>query len=44
MGAPTPGFGWRFCLANGFEGTDLTQNNLYVMVYYPGRTRHGTAA
>ncbi len=34
-GAPAPGFAWSFSFGNGFEGTDLTQNNLYVMVYYP---------
>ena len=32
---PAPGFGWSFSFGNGFEGTDLVQNNLYVMVYYP---------
>jgi len=34
-GAPSPGFAWSFSFGNGFQGTDLTQNNLYVMVYYP---------
>ena len=27
--------GWSFSFGNGFAGTDLTQNNLYVMVHYP---------
>ncbi len=26
---------WSFSFGNGFEGTDLIQNDLYVMVYYP---------
>ena len=34
-GAPAPGFAWSFSFGNGFEGTDLIQNDLYVMVYYP---------
>ncbi|HXR13254.1 MAG TPA: hypothetical protein VN740_01260 [Solirubrobacteraceae bacterium] len=29
---------WSFSFGNGFLGTDLTQNSLYVMVYYPGPT------
>lgn len=32
---PAPNFGWSFSFGNGFEGTDLMANNLYVMVYYP---------
>ncbi|MGD0985095.1 MAG: hypothetical protein ABSA65_14965 [Acidimicrobiales bacterium] len=35
QGAPAPGFAWSFSFGNGFQGTDLDQNNLYVMVYYP---------
>lgn len=32
---PAPGFGWSFSFGNGFEGTDIVGNNLYVMVYFP---------
>jgi hypothetical protein len=32
---PAPGFEWSFSFGNGFEGTDVLANNLYVMVYYP---------
>ncbi len=32
---PAPNFGWSFSFGNGFEGTDLMVNDLYVMVYYP---------
>jgi hypothetical protein len=35
---PAPGFGWSFSFGNGFQGTDLQTNGLYVMVYYPGPT------
>jgi hypothetical protein len=34
---PAPGFQWSFSFGNGFEGTDLTGNNLYLMVYSPDR-------
>jgi hypothetical protein len=33
---PADGFEWNFSFGNGFEGTNLVGNNLYVMVYYPG--------
>ncbi len=36
-GAPAPGFAWSFSFGNGFQGTDLTRNQLYVMVYHPGK-------
>jgi hypothetical protein len=26
---------WSFSFGNGFQGTDIVKNNLYVMVYYP---------
>ena len=26
---------WSFSFGNGFQGTDILANNLYVMVYYP---------
>ncbi len=32
---PAPGFGWSFSFGNGFQGTDVVDNDLYVMVYYP---------
>lgn len=36
QGAPTNGQQWSFSFGNGFQGTDLTSNYLYVMVYFPG--------
>ena len=33
--APAPNFGFSFSFGNGFEGTDVVGNDLYVMVYYP---------
>ncbi|HEX3453096.1 MAG TPA: hypothetical protein VHS03_00610 [Gaiellaceae bacterium] len=36
VGEPVPNQG-SFSFGNGFKGTDLLQNELYVMVYYPGR-------
>jgi hypothetical protein len=32
---PAQGFEWNFSLGNGFQGTNLGGNALYVMVYYP---------
>jgi hypothetical protein len=32
---PAEGFEWNFSFGNGFQGTNLVGNNLYVMVYYP---------
>ena len=32
---PGDGFEWNFSLGNGFQGTNLLGNALYVMVYYP---------
>lgn len=32
---PAPDFAWSFSFGNGFEGTDLQKNDLYVMVYSP---------
>lgn len=37
-GAPAKGFQWSFSFENGFQGTDRTQNELYVIVYYPAAT------
>jgi hypothetical protein len=36
-----PGFEWSFSFGNGFQGTDVVGNSLYVMVYAPdgGTTR-----
>ena len=34
-GAPQPGFQWSFSFGNGYQGTDLMQNRLFVTVYYP---------
>jgi len=34
-GEPAPDFQWSFSFGNGFQGTDVVQNTLYVMVYYP---------
>jgi hypothetical protein len=32
---PAENFEWNFSFGNGFEGTNLLANDLYVMVYYP---------
>jgi hypothetical protein len=32
---PADGFEWNFSLGNGFQGTNLVGNNLFVMVYFP---------
>ena len=32
---PPDGFEWNFSFGNGFQGTNLVGNNLFVMVYYP---------
>jgi hypothetical protein len=32
---PASGFEWNFSFGNGFEGTNLVQNYLYVIVYFP---------
>jgi hypothetical protein len=32
---PANGFEWNFSFGNGFEGTNLLGNDLYVIVYYP---------
>jgi len=33
---PAENFEWNFSFGNGFQGTNLITNNLYVIVYYPG--------
>jgi hypothetical protein len=33
---PFDGFEWNFSFGNGFEGTNLLANDLYVIVFYPG--------
>jgi hypothetical protein len=35
---PADNFEWNFSFGNGFQGTNLLANNLYVMVYYPDLT------
>jgi hypothetical protein len=37
---PAQGFEWNFSLGNGFQGTNLVGNALYVMVYYPESGPH----
>jgi len=32
---PADGFEWNFSLGNGFQGTNLVGNSLFVIVYYP---------
>jgi hypothetical protein len=32
---PASGFEWSFSFGNGFQGTDVKKNDLYVMVYFP---------
>jgi len=32
---PANGFEWNFSLGNGFQGTNLVGNDLFVMVYFP---------
>jgi hypothetical protein len=32
---PAPGFGASFNFGDGFQGSDVAANNLYVMAYYP---------
>lgn len=32
---PADGFQWSFSFGNGFQGTDVHHNDLYVMVYFP---------
>jgi hypothetical protein len=34
---PVAGFQFSYSLGNGFQGTDIFQNDLYVTVYYVGR-------
>ncbi len=33
---PAPNFQWSFSFGNGFEGTDLLQNDLYATAYFVG--------
>jgi hypothetical protein len=40
---PVPNFEWSFSFGNGFQGTDLMVNDLYVMVYYPDLPRRRAA-
>ena len=34
---PANGFEWSFSLGNGFQGTDVLRNDLFVMVYFVGQ-------
>lgn len=34
---PAENFGWSFSFGNGFQGTTLGMNELYVLPYHPGR-------
>jgi hypothetical protein len=34
---PAPGFAWSFSFGNGFLGTDVLTNELYVTAYFVGR-------
>jgi hypothetical protein len=38
---PAPGFEWSFSFGNGFLGTDILKNDLYVRGYYVGRASSG---
>jgi hypothetical protein len=42
-GIPAPNFAWSFSFGNGFQGTDLQGNDLYVMVYFPEEPRRRAA-
>jgi uncharacterized protein (TIGR03437 family) len=33
---PAPNFGWSFSFGNGFQGTDIQMNELYVTAYFAG--------
>jgi uncharacterized protein (TIGR03437 family) len=33
---PATGFEWTFWFGNGFEGTDVLANDIYVTAYFPG--------
>ena len=37
---PADNFEWNFSFGNGFQGTNLLANDLYVIVYYPGPPRN----
>jgi len=40
---PADDFEWNFCFGNGFQGTNLLANNLYVIVYYPDSATKNSA-
>jgi hypothetical protein len=40
---PAAGFEWNFSFGNGFQGTNLVGNNLFVLVYYPDATAANSA-
>jgi hypothetical protein len=37
---PADNFEWNFSFGNGFQGTNLLVNDLYVIVYYAGQSRN----
>jgi hypothetical protein len=39
---PAENFEWNFSFGNGFQGTNLQANDLYVMVYYPSPSANTT--
>lgn len=41
---PAAGFEWSFSFGNGFQGTDVKKNDLYVMVYFPETPAEALAA
>jgi hypothetical protein len=40
---PAAGFEWSFSFGNGFLGTDLLENDLYVTAYFVGPSNAGAA-
>jgi hypothetical protein len=35
-GGPAPNFEWSFSFGNGFQGTNILMDDLYVIAYHPG--------
>jgi hypothetical protein len=44
IAGPAAGFEWSFSFGNGFLGTDLLDNDLYVTVYFVGPSNDGASA
>lgn len=36
-GGPAPNYEWSFSFANGFQGTNILADEMYVTAYFPGR-------